>query len=482
MGKFRFLGLFLLSILFVGLMYGMSNAPRILYYSKLSSVDPSNAYLQRNDQEIYVTDFENNKILIIDASNPKTLKLLWEVTIAGDVDATYIKNSIGYFSVHESGIEIWDLTEPQNPERIDIQTFPNDVTPALACNMGYAYCLSKNNLYCYNISGFQSFDLVYQKDIGAQQSNPVLSVNEEYLYLMNSSGFYIFNITNPSTITLLSKSVFIDAVDFYVSDNRGYILTNDSTFHIYDLTDPTNPEQIIAYQGPWIHFLKWFRENNWTFRSIIVNDDFAYIGFTGNVGIYRIDISNPKEPICDGFFQCCPESNIIVFENILFVLDSEIGLITFDITDPNNGIYNLALFLGIFYICLLIITPSVAHFYKNIKRKRLEMADKDFIQKMERAAAAGKKPTFALDDKELLEKFQKLMKISQKVSQRQVASYLGISEENLFPKLVDWGSQLPIKVDGEWISIDNVQSFMDTLDTQFMEWDEKETTKVGKIE
>ncbi len=48
------------------------------------------------------------------------------------------------------------------------------------------------------------------------------------------------------------------------------------------------------------------------------------------------------------------------------------------------------------------------------------------------------------DDSQQLDKFKKIIEISQEVSMERIAKSLRISEDELFEKLIMWGSFLPL--------------------------------------
>jgi hypothetical protein len=84
-------------------------------------------------------------------------------------------------------------------------------------------------------------------------------------------------------------------------------------------------------------------------------------------------------------------------------------------------------------------------------------------------------------DAELLKKFQRILIIAQEVKKSDVAKSLGISEEYLFEKLVEW-SHLGFKLNKEYIVVENIAEFSAALDQQFIEWNTKEHSGFGKVE
>jgi Leucine-rich repeat (LRR) protein len=82
---------------------------------------------------------------------------------------------------------------------------------------------------------------------------------------------------------------------------------------------------------------------------------------------------------------------------------------------------------------------------------------------------------------DLLKKFKKILEISQEVKKSEVAEYLGISEKELFAKMVDWG-MLGFKIKNDLIVVEDIEEFSAAVDQQFIEWGENEESKIGKVE
>nr|MDO8108849.1 hypothetical protein [Candidatus Sigynarchaeota archaeon] len=85
------------------------------------------------------------------------------------------------------------------------------------------------------------------------------------------------------------------------------------------------------------------------------------------------------------------------------------------------------------------------------------------------------------DDAELLQKFQSIMSISNRVKKADVAGALGLTENELLQKLIRWREQLSFKIDGDMIVADDMPKLVEALDQQFDAWNSRESTKGEKI-
>jgi hypothetical protein len=85
-------------------------------------------------------------------------------------------------------------------------------------------------------------------------------------------------------------------------------------------------------------------------------------------------------------------------------------------------------------------------------------------------------------EKELLEKFKKIFKVAKVVKRAEVMKSLGLTKEQLFEKLIEWGEILPFKIEDDKIIVEDTVSFTAMLDQQFADWEAKEHGQVGKKE
>jgi hypothetical protein len=79
-------------------------------------------------------------------------------------------------------------------------------------------------------------------------------------------------------------------------------------------------------------------------------------------------------------------------------------------------------------------------------------------------------------EKSLIEKFQKIMRISNRIKQSQVAEMMGIDQSTLTQKLFEWGDILPFKIESDEIVIQDMNHFITQMDNLFEEWNLNEKT------
>ena len=101
---------------------------------------------------------------------------------------------------------------------------------------------------------------------------------------------------------------------------------------------------------------------------------------------------------------------------------------------------------------------------KNRKKRNKERAQKQkqreaIKQERERERIA----VINANEKELLEKFESILEMSESVNTTQVAKSLGLSKSQLFEKLIQWQDILPFKIDGEFIEVDDTTNFTQSV-------------------
>jgi tetratricopeptide (TPR) repeat protein len=91
-----------------------------------------------------------------------------------------------------------------------------------------------------------------------------------------------------------------------------------------------------------------------------------------------------------------------------------------------------------------------------------------------------------MTDDQRIEKLKKLVKVTNNMKIEQFAKVLEMSTEQVYERLIDWADQFGFKIDNDVIRFPTDSSKMDNflqgLDNNFSQWQEKEVSKDGKIE
>src|SRR6056297_1679708 len=86
-----------------------------------------------------------------------------------------------------------------------------------------------------------------------------------------------------------------------------------------------------------------------------------------------------------------------------------------------------------------------------------------------------------VQDKKLLQKFKKILRMSKRVKQTHAAKMMKISHDKLLALLFEWGDDLSFKLESDEIVIIDSEDFASEVDALFDDWVEKESTGDGKV-
>ena len=340
----------------------------ILEPKEISSLSVSGQFprLSYNDQTIYISDDNNNKIHIIDVSNPEhPSELAYIKTNASPKDVVSVGNYL-YSAVYGYGLHITDISIRNNPKEIgyfDTKSSQKCITYSDSCIiLGTSYGVEIFNIsnpeYPIKLSEVNTENAVY--DIRFVDSTLYIAVVNE--------GIKSFNISNKSYPQELSSIKIPNHIYmFYADKDYLYIPNHYFGFRIIDFTNPKEPFEIInvnevfnaqevaikndivyvaSYYG--LHIINYEDEQNpiqigyspdTRGRSIALKDTFVFILNGGSSKLDIFSISNPKYPqklksqdIPGWYF-----GNIYIENDYAFVA-SNYGLQLIDISNPLNPI------------------------------------------------------------------------------------------------------------------------------------------------
>jgi len=227
--------------------------------------------------------YENDSILkVIDVSNP------YSPVLISTADTTFyergqdikVKNGYAYIADNWSGIQIFNIQSPQNPQ-------PVCIVPTV-----YAH---------------------------------TICIRENLLYLANCArGLYIVDISNPNDPTIISQNGqygYADAEAVDVAYPYAYIAMLSGDLSVIDISNPYQPVFISMYNGQPRYY------------DIKVDGNYAYTAKIVRV-IEIFDISNPSEPILVTSMDLGSRPfGLFVYSEYLFVANGSY-LKVLDITNP----------------------------------------------------------------------------------------------------------------------------------------------------
>jgi hypothetical protein len=262
-------------------------------------------------------------VFVTDVSDPATPQILSEVRARALVDGSYYDASTQrlYLAAYFSGVEIWDLTDLENP--VFMSRCPTEPYPRAGIYVSGDYIFAatvSNGLRVLDASDPYNPYEVTSITLGSSFWN--MAAYGNYLYITSStSGLKVVDISDPLNPDLAASFPTAKG-GISISGNYAYFAENGFGLRILDISDPLNPTEVgtCGYTDyP---------------DKITVCGDYAYL--VGNqCGLLAFDVSDPANPFLAGshadYFQYVTSCN-----GYVYVTDEVDGFYTFDVSDPTS--------------------------------------------------------------------------------------------------------------------------------------------------
>lgn len=231
---------------------------------------------------------------------------------------------MAYVAFYEGGIQIFDVSDPWNPENIgDIDTNRNQALDVVVVD-NYAYVA---DMY----GGLQIYDVSDPSDVGEAIDffRPckarALSISGDYIYVAASDSLQIFDITEPAEafwITTYEIDLKADQ-DIEVVDDYAYVACGVGGLKILDVSVPEDTYEIGHIAPPGMA------------RNLAIDAGYAYIA-SDSAGLQVLNIMDPANPVVvgEGIETNGAAWGVVVEGNYAYVADRNYGLYIIDITNP----------------------------------------------------------------------------------------------------------------------------------------------------
>ena len=259
----------------------------------------------------------------------------WPWHAGGSANSTTIEGHFAYVADGSAGLQIFDITNPENPQRIGGCDTPGDAISVaiqgnIACvadagagvilidisnpenpqriggyeTSGYANGVAIRGDYVYVAAGYNGVEIINISN----PSNPQrvggyytegwtyqVAVEGIYAYVANPfTGLLILDISNPASPQKVGvfKTPVWD-LRIAVAGNYVYVFGSDEEYHldVIDISNPASPKQLGQYV---------FFDSITELAGLAVQDGYAYLAyFSPSFWLSKlnvVDISNPSNP------------------------------------------------------------------------------------------------------------------------------------------------------------------------------------------
>ncbi|KPL06687.1 hypothetical protein AMJ86_07515 [bacterium SM23_57] len=232
----------------------------------------------RGDYAYIATGYTGLRIL--DMSNPSNPIELGYYNTPESATSVCLQGSYAYVADWWGDLRVIDVSNPSHPSELTWVEAGNTICD-VACDDNYVYSLDRyGGLKVIDTSNPNQPEIIghYQ---ALTYNYRDLTLQGDYIYVLNGSlGLAIVDISNPYHPSEMSVFYNTLGYDSYVLGDYAYIADGD--LHIINISDPTNPFEVICYP---------VSQNA---RSVSVIGSYAYIGT--NLDFLIMDVSNPANP------------------------------------------------------------------------------------------------------------------------------------------------------------------------------------------
>ncbi len=265
---------------------------------------------------------------------PLSLKVVKVLEVLGQPEFVFVKDNLAFLASGYSGIQIFDVTEPQNAKLVGSFDTPG-YAEGIFVLKNFAYVADKDG-------GFLILDVSNPKFPKLINRNKKISaegvfVKDGLAFLAYAWwGIKIFDVSNPALPKLIlekdlpdeSEAVFVDRNYLFVAKANwtkkdGKAKKGD--LQIFDISDPKNPNLVFTH-FPSVGYAE----------SVFVKDNLLFLA-VDKAGFLIFDISNPQKPVLLSNFKTSGSvESIFVFEKYAFLASGKSGLKIIDVSQPEN--------------------------------------------------------------------------------------------------------------------------------------------------
>ncbi len=213
---------------------------------------------------------------------------------------------------------------------------PRVVTTTALSALPRALALSGNTLFVAGDTTGAFFTLDVSDPANPRLLNTVgggsfydVAVQNGFAYLADfaSNVVRVYDVQDPTNIAA-ATTISITAPRAVKVAGRFLYITNNSTFYVYDITNPRQPYALGSYVSA-----------N-TLESIAIDGAYAYVGRSGATTGLVLDISSSTNPTLAGTFSCVLAgcTDVQVHGRYLYAATTGYGtgIYIFDLTDPTS--------------------------------------------------------------------------------------------------------------------------------------------------
>lgn len=375
---------------------GSSSQPSNNILEPLTHLDYKNPWdIVTDGRYIYVDSLidPGGEVIILDMIDPAHIAEIASIPVESPFQLLAIANNTLYLGPDPytpsgyAGIQIYDVSDPYNPERIGSFEQPGSMHPTQMVIVGdLAYVADAVlGLLILDIS-----DPAHPSLLGKDSEEVIfgLAVEGQYAYGIQDAFDYVaygklmtYDISNPAQPVLLGRyeNTLRVGSEIAVSGSIAYFwgFINDGPegmteyfMDVIDISDPSNPERVAEVPELAIPV-----------RELLVKNELLYAVRSGGLGFYSL--AEPLNPQLSSIFPSYWGADVELLDSQALFLDTNTGLHVLDINDPAHPIqigsytwpgdagYLASVGIHLFTVQSDVAYPLNYHEYPNVEWKSL---------------------------------------------------------------------------------------------------------------
>ena len=271
----------------------------------------------------YVADWFSG-IHIYDLSRPRQPELLSSFHTPGSPKGIVVRDGVAFVADDDHGLQIVDVSDPVNPKQIStLLTQGLAYTPRLVGDLLYL-ASHRGGFQIIDVSDVSQPKLISEFDTDGKAWSMEVHGNIAYI-ADDDTGLLMFDVTDPAKPELVGQYVTgAAAEEVTIRDNIAYVAFFDDGLHILDISEPRQPKLISQLAIPG------------NARGLDLIDDKLYVaGWLS--GVHVVDVSNIKQPKLLGSHDTRGASwGLKVVDQHLYAMDWWGGISVIDVSDPTR--------------------------------------------------------------------------------------------------------------------------------------------------
>ena len=283
------------------------------------------------DSFVFLVDWKWG-MQVLDARDPQNISVVFEHRNTSHYfESVQIHNDRLYLCEGQRGVWIYDISNPEEPERLTRYQHPTWPGAVLATDsLTYVLDLITGYLFIADLRDLDDMRTLEQVEVGNGYYMDMELVDGVIYFTRGSEGVTAFNVSDLDDIYRLWDISYEDdwVSNIGVKDGYVYVCAGSAGINVYDLTDIWQPELV-------------FSDDTTLYYSIDIQFKGDYFYASGSwSGLAAYSNNEPTEPELSGEFSTgVPPTNLTADGDHLFMADGLEGLLIYDVSDPADPLH-----------------------------------------------------------------------------------------------------------------------------------------------